>query len=214
MPAASTLQLTTQAGCGLAIGSYPRFRYDGGGGGGLAQLGCESTDGLRPLTFDPAALLIPPLCSRTTRLLGLPLPPGLAIAIHPEQLAGTLDPASGELRLQFRARFRFSIGSYTAPDLLIDCPLHSGPVQGRRHRATGARLNGCGEAVLVGVALVPPCGEAWLDRFLGLPDEALALLRCRLSPAVGAAPTRRGCADLRSPPGSPRPGQWPAGPPG
>jgi hypothetical protein len=35
--------------------------------------------------------------------------------------------------------------------------------------------------VLVGVAVVEPTGEAWLDRFLGLPDEALAVLRCRLA---------------------------------
>jgi hypothetical protein len=33
----------------------------------------------------------------------------------------------------------------------------------------------------VGVAKVPRCGAPWLDRFLGLPDEALAVLRCRLS---------------------------------
>jgi hypothetical protein len=30
---------------------------------------------------------------------------------------------------------------------------------------------------------VEPTGEAWLDRFLGLPDEALAVLRCRLEQA-------------------------------
>jgi len=30
----------------------------------------------------------------------------------------------------------------------------------------------------VGVASVPPCGDPWLDRLLGLPDEALAMLRC------------------------------------
>ncbi len=179
----SAFQLTTLEGCGLAIGRYPRFRYDGRGGGGLGRLGPDNTDGLRPLSFDPEGLRIPPLCCRTTRFLGLPLPPGLAIAIHPEQLAGTLHPASGELRLQFRARFRFSIGTYTAPDLVIDCSLQSGAVQGRRHQASGSPLDASGEAFLVGVAVVQPCGEAWLDRFLGLPDEALALLRCRLTPA-------------------------------
>jgi hypothetical protein len=29
--------------------------------------------------------------------------------------------------------------------------------------------------------MVPPSGDAWLDRFLGLPDEALAVLRCRIT---------------------------------
>jgi hypothetical protein len=37
-----------------------------------------------------------------------------------------------------------------------------------------------GRGVLVGVAVVEPTGKAWLDRLLGLPDEALAVLRCRL----------------------------------
>lgn len=183
MPVDATLQLATLEGCGLAIGRYPRFRYDGRGGGGLGQLGPAASDGLRALSFAPAGLQIPPLCTCTTRFLGLPLPPGLAIAIHPEQLEGTLDPASGDVRLRFRSRFRFSIGSYTAPDLLIDCQLQSGPVQGRRHRAAGAAMGASGEAFLVGVAVVQPCGEPWLDRFLGLPDEALALLRCRFTPA-------------------------------
>jgi hypothetical protein len=32
--------------------------------------------------------------------------------------------------------------------------------------------------VLVGLAPIQPSGAGWLDRFLGLPDEALALLRC------------------------------------
>ncbi|MFM7634786.1 MAG: hypothetical protein ACKO7Z_04210 [Cyanobacteriota bacterium] len=179
----SALQLTTLEGCGLAIGRYPRFRYDGRGGGGLGRLGPATADGLRPLRFDPVGVLIPPLCSRTTRFLGLPLPPGVRIAIQPEQLAGNLHPASGELRLRFCSRFRFSIGTYTAPDLLIDCELQSEAVQGRRHGASGMPLDAAGEALLVGVAVVQPCGEAWLDRFLGLPDEALALLRCRLTPA-------------------------------
>ncbi len=177
------LQLATLAGCGLAIGRYPRFRYNGRGGGGLGQLGPKGADGRQSLSFEPTALQIPPLCSRTTRFLGLPLPPGLAIAIHPEQLAGSLQASSGHLRLRFRSRFRFSIGAYTAPDLLIDCELQSGAVRGVRHRASGEPMNACGAALLVGVAVVQPSGEPWLDRFLGLPDEALALLRCRLTPA-------------------------------
>jgi hypothetical protein len=36
--------------------------------------------------------------------------------------------------------------------------------------------------VLVGIATVAPSGEGWVDRFLQLPDEALAVLRCQLGP--------------------------------
>jgi len=58
--------------------------------------------------------------------------------------------------------------------------LGTGEARGQRHRAVGQPLDGEGRGVLVGVAVVEPTGEAWLDRFLGLPDEALAVLRCRL----------------------------------
>ncbi|MCP9816423.1 hypothetical protein KBY76_07035 [Synechococcus sp. GreenBA-s] len=190
------LQLSTLAGCGLAIGAYPRFRYDARGGGGLGQLAAAmgpggggdggEGPGPRALRFEPSGLRIPDLDGRTTRWLGLPLPPGLAIAIAPEQLEGQLDPASGQLELRFRARFRFRIGALLqAPDLLIDAQLGTGPVAGRRHRAEGQPLDGQGQALLVGVATVQPSGAAWLDRFLGLPDEALAILRCRLGPWAG-----------------------------
>jgi hypothetical protein len=33
----------------------------------------------------------------------------------------------------------------------------------------------------VGVAPVAASGDHWFDRFLGLPSEALAVLRCSLS---------------------------------
>ena len=41
-----------------------------------------------------------------------------------------------------------------------------------------------GGALLVGVAMVPPSGDPWLDHFLGLPDEALAMLRCSMAPVA------------------------------
>jgi hypothetical protein len=179
------LRLTTFDSCGLAIGAYPRFRYDASSGGGLGVLEPPDAAGRRPLRFDPAGLRIPPLDGRRGRLLGIPLPPGPVIEIVPEELAGSLDPQRGDLRLRLRARFRFRLFSlYRAPDLLVDTELVSAAVQGRRHRAEGRPLDAGGNAVLVGVAPIQPSGDAWLDRFLGLPDEALAVLRCRLLPAV------------------------------
>jgi hypothetical protein len=41
-------------------------------------------------------------------------------------------------------------------------------------------LDAEGRGVLVGIALVPLSGAGWLDRFLGLPGEALAVLGCQL----------------------------------
>ena len=177
------LTLQTLAGCGLVIAAYPRFRYDARGGGGVGRLAEEDASGAQALQFEPDALRIPPLDWRTTLFLGLPLPPGLAITIHPQRLDGSLDCATGAMALRFCARFRFAIGSlYRAPDLIVDTTLSTGPVQGRRHQATGQPLDGDGLAQLVGVATIAPSGDPFLDRFLGLPDEALALLRCRFGP--------------------------------
>jgi hypothetical protein len=182
------LQLQTETGCGLVIGRYPRFRYDARGGGGPATLGATVGEGWQSLVFDPATLLIPALTTRTTRFLGLPLPPGLAIAVHPEQLDGRWQPATGAVQLLFRSRFRFSLaGLYQAPDLIVETQLVTGQVQGQRHRAQGQPLDGLGQGLLVGVATVQPTGEAWFDRFLGLPEEALALMRCRFCQASATA---------------------------
>lgn len=179
------LRLSTFDGCGLAIGAYPRFRYDASSGGGLGELDAADGSGRQTLRFDPAGLSIPPLDCRRGRLLGFPLPPGPVIEIVPEELAGSLDPQRGDLRLRLRARFRFRLFSfYRAPDLLVETELVSAPVRGRRHRAEGHPLDADGNGVLVGVAPIQPSGDAWFDRFLGLPDEALAVLRCRLLPAA------------------------------
>ena len=183
----TTLQLQTLAGCGLAIGRYPRFGYDASGGGGRAALGLHDRGGWQPLSFAACGLTIPALSWRTTRFLGLPLPPGLSIAVHPERLNGRWQPATGALELQFDARFRFALANlYQAPDLIVRTQLTTREVRGLRHSAQGQPLDGMGQALLVGIATVQPTGEAWLDRFLGLPDEALAQLRCRLQPAVPA----------------------------
>jgi hypothetical protein len=185
----SQLQLTTAAGCGLAIAGYPRFSYDARGGGGIGQLGPADGAGRQPLLFDAIHLAIPALHWRNTRVLGLPLPPGLSIRIAAEHLEGELEPASGALSLRFRARYRFRIaGLYRAPDLQVNTLLHTGAVHSQRHHCSGEPLNANGSALLVGVAMVPPSGDPWLDRFLGLPDEALAMLRCSITPLPCPAP--------------------------
>ncbi|MEB3351742.1 MAG: hypothetical protein VKM01_05390 [Cyanobacteriota bacterium] len=185
------MRLVTLSGCALAIGGWPRFGYNARGGGGEATV-CPRANGRLGLIFEAAGLRIPPLNSSTTRILGLPMPPPLTLRILAERLEGDLDPVSGAVRLWFEARFQFSVGRlYQAPDLRIATELSTGAANGSRHRATGRALLAGNPGQLVGVAAVAPCGEAWLDRMLGLPDEALAVLRCRFEagpPAHGPAP--------------------------
>jgi hypothetical protein len=177
------LALATEDGCALAIAFYPRFRYDGRGGGGVGHAGELLGGGWQSLVFEPSSLAIPPLNSRTTRLLGWPLPPGLEIAIHPEKLQGRWHPGSGEMELTFLARFALLLAARpVAPDLIVDTQLATHAVRGQRHQAQGTPLDSQGRGVLAGIASVAPTGEGWVDRFLQLPDEALAVLRCQLSP--------------------------------
>ncbi len=178
---ASALLLTTEADCALAIGPYPRFRYDARGGGGVSAPMEPAEDGWQALRFAPAGLTIPALSARTTRFLGLPLPPGLRIAITPQRLEGRWQPSSGRVELTFEARFQLLVAERpVAPELRVATRLTTEEARGRRHQVRGAPLDGEGLGVLVGLASVPATGEGWLDRFLQLPDEALALLRCRL----------------------------------
>ncbi|MFM7434703.1 MAG: hypothetical protein ACKO1Q_01690, partial [Vulcanococcus sp.] len=74
------------------------------------------------------------------------------------------------------------------PDLAVDALLSSAGCRSRRHQRQGQPRDGHGYTTLAGVATVPPCGAAWLDRFLGLPDEALAVLHCRLTAAPQPCP--------------------------
>jgi hypothetical protein len=179
------VRLRTTTGCSLAIGAYPRFRYDARGGGGDGHLAPPDGEGRRPLRFDTDTLHIPPMDGRSARFLGLPLPPGLSIAILPELLQGWLDPARGRLQLRFQARFQFSAaGLYRPPPLWVDTQLSSAAAPGPAHphwgELHGHALQPDGTVTLVGVAPVLPSGDPWFDRFLGLPSEALAVMRCEL----------------------------------
>ena len=180
-----TWQLHTGAGCQLVIGRFPPFAYDASRGGGPVVHAPTDGQGLVPLKVPCDGLTIPPLDGQTARLFGLPLPPGISVQIEPDLLEGCLNPSSGELQLNFRSRFRFTLGAakaplYQASDLVVETALTSGRVQGQRHRGQGQALNGEGRGRLVGVATIAPCQDSWLNAFLGLPDEALAVMDVHL----------------------------------
>jgi hypothetical protein len=180
--------MATRTGCKLAIAVYPAFTYDASGGGGTAVASPASAPdpplppsvpppppGALALTFDPARVAIPALNWRTARFLGLPLPPGLEIAIRPVRLAGWVDRASGRVALGFDANFYFSaFGVYRPPPIPVETLLSTEAVAGVQLSGAGTRMDpATGSVRLAGVSRVP-LNDAFVSWFLMLPADCLA----------------------------------------
>ena len=176
------MQLKSLEGCRLKIGSYPPFNYNASGGGGKAKLLQSQENNLLHVSFSSKTFSIPPLTSRTTKFLSLPLPPGVKIEMSMDQLEGTIDKQSGEVLLKFESKFIFSIGSMLKfPKLIVSTFLKTGKVKGQLHESQGQVLQNNGRIKLVGISIIPKTGSKILDIFLGLPNEALAELQCEFT---------------------------------
>tara|TARA_B100000945_G_scaffold98409_1_gene77081 strand:+ start:418 stop:957 length:540 start_codon:yes stop_codon:yes gene_type:complete len=175
------MQLKSLEGCRLRIGSYPPFIYNAYGGGGNASLlSCEK-DNLLHISFSSKTFSIPPLTSKTTKFLSLPLPPGLKIEMSMDQLEGTIDKTSGEVLLKFESKFLFRIGAMLKfPNLIVKTSLTTGKIKGKLHEGEGHVLQNNGMTKLVGISIIPRTGNKILDTFLDLPNEALAELKCEI----------------------------------
>ncbi|XP_015688924.2 uncharacterized protein LOC102711226 [Oryza brachyantha] len=178
-----SVEFRTRDGCRLGISRYPDFVYNAQGGRGIgAGAGSGADSGTILVEFDVSSLYIPAMSGATTRFLGLPLPPFLKIDILPEALRGNIDPASGQVDLKFRSRFCFSVGSvYQAPPLFVDTTLTSEESSGAIRRGTGERMDGEGRCKLVGVAVVDPIDDVFMNTFLSLPTECIAYLNATIS---------------------------------
>ncbi len=175
------MQLRSLEGCRLKIGKYPPFTYNAYGGGGKAILHSNQTNNLLHISFSSKTFSIPPLTSKTTRFLSLPLPPGFKIEMSIDQLEGTIDKNSGKVLLKFESKFLFSIGATLKfPELIVKTLLKTGKVKGKLHEGEGLALQNNGTTKLVGISIIPKTGNKILDTFLGLPNEAFAELRCEI----------------------------------
>ena len=176
------MQLTSLKGCRLAIGSYPHFHYNATNGGGKGVVVNSNTKNIQHITFSPETFTIPPLDWRSTRVSAVPLPPGLTIKMYLNTLEGTINQETGEIILNFEARFMLQIlYIFHFPSLSVKTTLNSGKVTSGRHEETGLNLQSNGKTKLVGVAVIPPTNNHCLNRFLNLPTEALAILNCKFT---------------------------------
>lgn len=174
--------LSTLSDCSLAVSVYPKFSYNASGGGGRGRVVSQEGDILH-VEFDANTLNIPPIDYASTKVIGVPIPPPLQIRIIPKELKGTVNRRTGETNLNFDALFQFDAGSlYHAKPLSVATTLSTEGSSGTLLRGSGARMmNGSGKAKLAGVAQVPKTGDGFLDSFLLLPSEALAVLSADLT---------------------------------
>ncbi len=176
------MHLKSLDGCKLAIGSYPHFRYNAKNGGGKASVNSSDKDNIVHLRFMPENFSIPPLTYRTTKFLALPLPPGLKIEMIMNKLEGTLNNESGEILLDFESKFLFSIFSIIKfPELFVKSSLKTNSVKSSLFEEQGHRRQKDGSTKLVGISLIQPTRSKLLNFFLGLPNEALAVLKCKIN---------------------------------
>ena len=173
------MRLTSSKGCLLAIGTYPHFIYNASGGGGEAIIMKKKVNDSKYVEFCPKTFQIPSLNWKTTKFLNLPLPPGINIKMVMDKLGGNINTHSGEINLDFEARFSLQIFSKIVfPDLKIICCLTTNRVKTKLFEREGEKIKPTGEAKIVGIATIKKTNNYILDKFLSLPNEALAELKC------------------------------------
>jgi hypothetical protein len=86
-----------------------------------------------------------------------------------------------QVELEFSADFLFSVGSlYRAPPLVVETLLTTDLAKGRMREGEGTRLDSQGNCKLVGVAPVVRIDDAFMNTFLTLPTECLAIMQAQL----------------------------------
>lgn len=176
------MKLMTLSDCELGVSIYPIFAYNAATGGGWATASqVPDKQGVLQVTFDAKALFIPDLTWRTASMFKIPIPPPLRIAITPQKLGGTINTLTGEVSLTFDAQFIFSCGwLYTAPPLIVSTQLTTGYTRGAAGReGTGVPFSGF-KGKLAGTATVEKTGDLFMDTFLLLPNDALAIMSAEI----------------------------------
>ena len=176
----------------LGVSFWPDFTYDASGATTLGTVTDVKRHAGRSgsvihLDFDVSTFEGPPVCGRTTKVFGVPLPPGVRIDIRPISLKGFLDTATGECRLDFDARFEGSIFGeefIKLPPMTVRSPLTTGETRGEQRSARGSRFGT--------VALEVPSspmksvnGDSALDPCLGgTPGDLAELVAVASVPVV------------------------------
>ncbi len=175
------MHLESLENCKLSIGSYPEFTYNAKGGGGKFRTIQTKQRTIKKIEFDSKTFKIPSLNTKTTKILGFSLPPGIEIKVVPILLQGNLNSLNGELSLEFESKFCLSIWpGLSAPPLIVKTCLNN-TQDGNRDQFIKDKFKKMNfQTCLQGNAIISKTGNFFLDIFLGLPTQAIAILKCRI----------------------------------
>jgi len=148
------------------LGSFAEFPYDGKGSDGIGKLEVIG-DGRASVEF--SEFHVPPLQF-------IPGFDDIRIEITPHRLSGFIDFCTGLVELDFDATFTPWLGNRSSTSISIVTTITTETSAGFSKTVTGERLDKWGDALLVGVAKVPPTGDPLIDGLLDLPNDAV----CRL----------------------------------
>lgn len=173
----------------LSIAQFPPFAYDGLGSYGIGTFSRQGDELAVEFTqFSvPALEAIPGLIPFLREFPGLGF---VRIEIETRRLAGTINPATGQIDLAFDASFTPVIFEKRFPSIAVVTNCTTETSTGLAHTVTGERLDGWGDARLAGVAVVPKLLPAaddpqkaekeFINAFLGLPTDAVCELPVHL----------------------------------
>lgn len=96
-------------------------------------------------------------------------------------LEGWLQTDTGEVCLQYSARFLLHAPFVRPSELSVETTLTTDPPENGMEHLKGRRLDSDGRGVLVGTATIPKTGNLLTDILLRLPTEAHAVMAAQFT---------------------------------
>merc|ERR1712224_561964 len=99
-----------------------------------------------------------------------------------EDMLGSIDFCTGAVTLSFNASFTAKLLNLPmGPALEVITQLVTHESSGMNNTVYGRAFDGQGDGFIVGVAVVPPTGDALIDLMLSLPSDAVTQMPCNLA---------------------------------
>lgn len=160
------------------LGAFVDYPYDGAGSNGVGKLG-PVEDGRATVEFSD--FVIPPMQV-------VPGSDEILIEITAHRLSGVIDFCTGFVELDYDATFTPFVGNEEMTSISVVTTITTETSSGYSQIVSGERLDRWGDALLVGVARVPPTDDFWTNLVLDLPNDAVCQLPVHLDFLGGERP--------------------------